>query len=183
VQFGASRKSGRRSAGIGLLALLMALTAAAQTPTGTVATDTTQTTSGITNARPALTTSLWSKAGVPVVAVRFDGVTFAATDPIVKELEQKAGQPLAPEKVRADLRRLFASGRYRDIEVSSEPNGNGITLIYAGVARYYVGRVEIEGVKQERLASLLEYATQLEPGTIFKSEAMPAAVDAVIFSR
>jgi len=179
VQFGASRKSGRRSAGIGLLALLMALTAAAQTPTGTVATDTTQTTSGITNARPALTTSLWSKAGVPVVAVRFDGVTFAATDPIVKELEQKAGQPLAPEKVRADLRRLFASGRYRDIEVSSEPNGNGITLIYAGVARYYVGRVEIEGVKQERLASLLEYATQLEPGTIFKSEAMPAAVDAV----
>jgi len=133
----------------------------------------------ITNTRPALTTSIWSKAGVPVVAVRFDGVTFAATDPLLKEMEQKAGQPLSPDKVRDDLRRLFASGRYRDIEVNSEPNGNGITLIYAGVARYYVGRIEIDGVKQERLASQLEYATQLEPGTIYKSTAVPAAVDAV----
>ena len=111
--------------------------------------------------------------------MRFDGVTLEPNDPILKELEQKAGEPLSPEKVRADMRRLYASGRYRDIEVSSEPNGNGITLIYAGVARYYVGRVEIAGVKQERLASLLEYATQLEPGTIFKATAIPAAVEAV----
>jgi outer membrane protein assembly complex protein YaeT len=170
VQGGASRMS----AGVGLLALLFVLPAAAQTPTNAPPTPT-----EVTNARPALTTSLWSKAGVTVAAVRLDGVTFSPNDPILKELQQKAGEPLAPEKVRADLRRLFASGRYRDIEVSSEPNGSGITLIYAGVARYYVGRVQIDGIKQERLASLLEYATQLEPGTIFKNEAIPAALAAV----
>jgi outer membrane protein assembly complex protein YaeT len=169
---------------VGLLALLIALAAAAQTPATPPAPvspvpDSQQTPSDITNARPALTTSIWSKSGVTVVAVRFDGVTFEPNDPILKELDQKAGEPLSPEKVRGDMRRLYGSGRYRDIEVSSEPNGNGITLIYAGVARYYIGRVEIAGVKQERLASLLEYATQLDPGTTFKSSAIPAAVQSV----
>ena len=86
---------------------------------------------------------------------------------------QKAGQPLDPNKVRADLRRLFASGRYRNIGVSGETTGNGLTLIYAGVPRYYVGRVEIDGVVQERLASLLEFATKLDPGTPFSEPQIP----------
>ena len=205
MQFRASTTSDRRwFAAVGLLVLLAASPAVAQTPAPVVPPATTtpiqtpnpntppitpktgasdqqdqSAPSEITNARPALTNSVWSRAGLHVVAVRFDGVTFEATDPILKELEQTAGQPLDPDKVRADLRRLYASGRYRDIEVSSEPNGSGITLIYAGVPRYYVGRVQINGVKQERLASLLEYATQLEPGTIYKTSAIPAAETAV----
>ena len=39
---------------------------------------------------------------------------------------------------------MYASGRYRDISVSGETSANGLTLIYAGVPRYYVGRVEVE---------------------------------------
>jgi outer membrane protein insertion porin family len=51
--------------------------------------------------------------------------------------------------------------------------------VYGGAARYYIGRVEIAGVQQERLASLLEYATQLDPGTIYKEGSIDAAVGAV----
>jgi outer membrane protein assembly complex protein YaeT len=129
----------------------------------------------VANPLPALTESVWSKRGAPVVAVHFEGVTFAANDAIFGELQQKAGEPLDPDKVRADLRRLYASGRYRNISVSGEPTGNGLTLIYAGVPRYYVGRVEIDGVQQERLASLLEFATKLDPGTPFSEAQVPAA--------
>jgi outer membrane protein assembly complex protein YaeT len=138
-----------------------------------------QSTNAITNPRPALPVSIWSKAGTPVVAVRFDGVTFSAKDEIYGELQQKAGQPLDPEKVRADLRRLFASGRYRDIAVSGEQTGNGLTLVFAGIPQYYVGRVEIVGVKEDRLASLLEYTTKLDPGTIFTDAQIPAAIQSV----
>jgi len=133
----------------------------------------------VTNPLPPLRESIWDKRGVPVVAVKFEGVTFAANDAIVNELTQKAGQPLDPDKVRADLRRLFASGRYRDISVSGETAGNGLTLIYAGVPRYYVGRVEIDGIAQERLASLLEFATKLDPGTPFSEPQIPESVAAV----
>ena len=136
----------------------------------------------VTNPLPPLQESIWDKRGVPVAAVRFEGVTFAENDAILAVLAQRAGQPLDPDKVRADLRRLFASGRYRDISVSGETTGNGLTLIYAGVPRYYVGRVEIDGVVQERLASLLEFATKLDPGTPFSEPQIPASINAVMES-
>lgn len=138
-----------------------------------------QNAANVTNTLPALTTSIWSKAGVKVTDVRFETVTFSENDAIFGELQQRAGQPLDPEKVRADLKKLFASGRYRNISVSGEEQAGGLVLVYSGVPRYYVGRVEIHGIKQDRLTSLLEYATKLDPGTAFEDTAIPAAVDAV----
>ncbi|HEY4008999.1 MAG TPA: POTRA domain-containing protein [Acidobacteriaceae bacterium] len=148
---------------------------ASQTPPEQPAAGTGQSTATVTNALPALKQSVWSESGVPVVAIQFEGVTFDSNNPIFAELQQKAGQPLDPGKVRADVRRLYASWRYRDISVSGERTGNGLTLIYAGVPRYYVGRVEIRSVQQELLTSLLEFATKLDPGTPFSEPEIPAA--------
>ena len=111
--------------------------------------------------------------------MRFDGVVFSKGDALLDEMTQKAGTKLDPEAVRADLRRLFASGRYRDISVRSESADGGIALVYVGVPRYYVGRVQIVGVGSERLSSLLEFATRLEPGTAYTEALVPAAVDGV----
>lgn len=131
----------------------------------------------VTNPLPPLVPSIWSEVGQKVAAIRFDGVRFAENDPILLQLTQKSGQPLDPEKVRADLIRLFNSGRYRDISVSGVRSAQGLLLIYAGVPRYYIGRVEILGVGSERLTSLLEFATKLDPGTAYTETEVPAAVD------
>jgi outer membrane protein assembly complex protein YaeT len=133
----------------------------------------------LADAVPALPTSVWSKAGANVTAVRFEGVTFSANDTITSDLEQKSGAPLDPAKVRDDLRRLFASGRYRNISVYGVPEGSGIGLVYAGDPRYYVGRVTVLGVKEERLASLLEFATRLNPGEPYVDTALATAADSV----
>ena len=109
--------------------------------------------------------------GLRVVKVEFQGVVFDAKDPLPDELPQRTGEPLDPDKVTASIRRLFASGRYRNIRLNGIRENGGVTLIYVGTPRYFVGRVEITGVKDERLASLLEYATKLQPGTDF-SQAM-----------
>ncbi|WP_254063753.1 POTRA domain-containing protein [Granulicella sp. S190] len=114
-----------------------------------------------------LTNSVWQWKGLIVEKILFEGVTFDATDTLPKELTQKAGAPLDPEQVRSSLRRLYASGRYRDISVRGIRQGDQVTLIFAGAARFYVGRVTIAGVKIERLTSLLEFATKLSPGTAF----------------
>jgi outer membrane protein insertion porin family len=122
-----------------------------------------------------LTTTVWAWKGLRVDRIEFEGVTFDATDTLPKELAQKAGEPLDPQKVRDSTRRLCASGRYRDISVRGVKQENGeVTLIFAGIARYYVGRVTILGVKNERLTSLLEFATKLSPGKDF-TEAQLAA--------
>src|SRR6185437_16772209 len=126
---------------------------------------------------PGLSTSVWQWKGLRVNKIEFEGVTFDATDRLPTQLQQKAGEPFDPQKVRQSTRRLFDSGRYRDIEVRGIRQGDGLILIFAGSPRYYVGRVEIEGVKSERLSSLLEYATKLSPGTALTRSAVSAGTD------
>jgi outer membrane protein insertion porin family len=126
-----------------------------------------------------LTASVWEWKGLRVNKILFEGVTFDATDTLPQELAQKVGTPLDPQQVRESLRRLFASGRYRDISVRGVREGGGATLIFSGVARYYVGRVTIKGVKSDQLASLLEFATKLSPGTAFTESQIPAGTQSV----
>lgn len=152
---------------------------AAGTQTAVNQTAVNQTEQAVTNALPALQTSLWSKAGTTVTALRFVGVNFVEKNVIVSELKQKVGSPLDPEKVREDERRLFASGLYVNISVEVVPSGNGVTLVYAGQPQYFVGRVTIVGVSNERLASLLEFATRMDPGAPFTNGALTTAVEAV----
>ena len=113
------------------------------------------------------TASVWQWAGRLVTRISFEGVTFEGEDTLPQELPQQAGQPLDPEKVRQSVRRLFATGRYRSIEVRGVQEGNGVALVYVGPPRYYVGEVEVLGTKTDLLASLLERASKLDPGAVF----------------
>jgi len=122
---------------------------------------------------------MWAWKGLRVEGIEFEGVTFDKTDMLPAELAQKVGEPLDPQKVRESTRRLFASGRYRDIVVRGVRQGNGVTLIFAGMPRYYVGRVTIAGVKNDRLTSALEVATKLSPGKAFTESQIAAGTDGV----
>ena len=126
-----------------------------------------------------LTASLVQYAGQNVEAIRYEGVDFDKSDKLTAELTQKAGEPLEPDKVRQTTRRLFATGRYRNIGVRVERTGAGVTLIFAGTPRYYVGRVQIAGVQQDRLASLLEYGSKLNPGASYSEADAPAGAEAI----
>ncbi|WP_238398560.1 outer membrane protein assembly factor [Edaphobacter sp. 12200R-103] len=131
------------------------------------------------NTGPGLQTSVWDWKGLRVNKVQFTGVIFEKTDTLPSELPQKAGEPLDPQKVRESTRRLFDSGRYRDITVRGIREGDNVTLIFAGVPRYYVGRVTINGVKSDRLSSLLEYATKLDPGTGYTDTSVSTGTEGI----
>jgi len=201
VQRGRARRSLKLRCGLVAAAVWMGLLAAVAeaqgVPASTPATSPSTVQSGATPAQaqqttPAddkalaaaetaagLTTSLWDWKGLRVDKIQFEGVTFDATDTLPQELPQKVGTPLEPQQVRASLRRLFASGRYRDISVRGVRQGDAVTLIFFGPARYYVGRVTIDGVKNDRLASLLEFATKLSPGTAFSEPQIAAGYEGI----
>ncbi len=126
-----------------------------------------------------LTHSLGEYAGKTVAAIRYEGVDFGKTDRLMQQLGQKEGEPLDPAKVRQTTTRLFATGRYRNINVRVEPNGTGVTLIFAGLPRYYVGRIQVNGITDDRLSSLVEYGTNLDPGTAFQDSDLTAATNSV----
>jgi outer membrane protein assembly factor BamA len=106
-------------------------------------------------------------------------VSFDESDTLPSEITQHAGEPLDPEKVRSSTRRLFDSGRYRDITVRGVRQGDGMILIFAGTPRFYVGRVIVVGVKSDRLTSLLTYATKLNPGMAYTDTSIPTGTEGI----
>ncbi|MDP9039055.1 MAG: BamA/TamA family outer membrane protein [Acidobacteriota bacterium] len=124
----------------------------------------------------------WSLAqwqGLRVNHIRLEGVPYDADDTLPQQLSVKEGQPLQARQIADSIRRLFASGRYRDISVEGVREADGVTLVFVGTPRYFVGRVTIEGVSTERLSSLLEYATQLQPGTAFSEGQIAAGTEGI----
>ena len=113
-------------------------------------------------------------AGLQVVSITFEGVNESLLTPLPAQLPQQAGAPLDPVKVRASLRSLYATGLYETIEVAGVRAGNDVSIIFTGTPRLFVGRVNVDGVKDDRLAAVLQSATQLQAGTAY-SESKAAA--------
>ena len=104
-------------------------------------------------------------AGLQVVSIAYDGVREDLLKPLPAQLPQQIGVPLDPDKVRESLRSLYATGLYQTIEVAGIRDGNNVSLIFSGIPRLFLGRVNVEGVKDERLDAVLDSATQLQAGT------------------
>lgn len=123
--------------------------------------------------------SMWKLKGLTVERVEFEGVEFSAQDALPSELAQQPGKPLDPDAVRQSMRRLYATGRYRNLEARATRTATGVVLIFTGAGRYYIGRVLVSGVKEERLTSLLEASTNLQPGVRFAQADLNTALKSV----
>jgi outer membrane protein assembly factor BamA len=118
-------------------------------------------------------------AGLQVVSITFDGVREDLLKLLPSQLAQRAGEPLDPGKVRDSLRSLYATGLYQTVEVDGVRAGDHVSIIFSGVPRLFVGRVNVEGVKDERLDAVLDSATQLQAGTAY-SESKAALAEPAI---
>ncbi|MBW4027211.1 MAG: BamA/TamA family outer membrane protein [Acidobacteria bacterium] len=102
--------------------------------------------------------------GATIRAVEFKGVSAERLAPLPQLLPVQAGQPLDPEKIRNSLRRLYATGLYKTIAVEGYKTGNQVTIIFTGEIAYFLGRITVDGIKGDRLTSLLQRATRLNAG-------------------
>jgi outer membrane protein insertion porin family len=123
--------------------------------------------------------SLLDWEGLQVVSIAFDGVREDMLKPLPAQLPQQVGVPLDPGKVRESLRSLYATGLYQTIEVAGIRDGNNVSLIFSGDPRLFLGRVNVEGVKDERLDAVLDSATQLQAGTAYSESKVALAEPAV----
>ena len=123
------------------------------------------------------TAGLFELRGQKLAAVQFEGVEYGPNDPLPSELGIKPGDTINPEAIRAATRRLFTTGLYRDISVRSVRGDNGITLVFEGTPRFFIGRIRIQGVQQERLVSILEASTELQPGLPFTNTQAATGAD------
>jgi outer membrane protein insertion porin family len=113
----------------------------------------------------AATDSLRAWRGLQVEAIDFQGVDRSRLDPLPDRLPLQANKALSAEDVRQSLRRLYETGLYKGIEVEGIRNGDKVTIIFNGTPALFLGRITVQGVKNDRLTSQLQRSARLNPGT------------------
>jgi outer membrane protein insertion porin family len=126
---------------------------------------------------------------LPAQAQKYEGKTLVAIefDPDLQPLDRtellqilplKIGRPLRLADVRASINRLFATGRYADIQVDAQPAGGGVRLRFITRNSWFLGKVEITGkISSPPNSNQLENATQLNLGEPFTDAKIQQAMD------
>ena len=117
--------------------------------------------------------------GLKVAAVQFKGVGGQLLDPLPARLALQPGQPLDASKLRESLRRLYATGLYHTIQVEGTREGDEVTIIFTGEPRVFIGRVFVDGVKNDRLASQIGRAAKLEAGSAFSQARLDRGTESI----
>src|SRR5215469_14540184 len=82
--------------------------------------------------------------GRPIAAIEFvpPGQPLSA-EKLQELLAVKQGQPLRDVAVRATIERLFATGRYSDIQVDARSSDGGVVLRFLTKSRWFIGDVSV----------------------------------------
>ncbi len=92
-------------------------------------------------------------------------------------LPLKRGEPLHIAAVRASIERLFATGRYTDIQVDAEPYDSGVIIRFLTKNSWFVGDVSVSGnISDPPNPGQLENATQLELGQSYSDAKLQQAI-------
>ncbi len=115
--------------------------------------------------------------GRPIRAVEFQ----PEKQPYSREYLQallplKLDEPLKLADVRAAIERLYATGRYADIEVDARFAQAGVILKFITTPNYFVGHVSVGRVSDPPNEGVLVNATRLELGSPYTEEGLTQAV-------
>ncbi|MBW2457780.1 MAG: hypothetical protein JRI68_24965 [Deltaproteobacteria bacterium] len=104
----------------------------------------------------------------PVVDVTLEGIDDGNQD-VLKLVTSRAGAPLAPAKIRADIEKLWATGRFEDVSVEARTSPKGLTLVFVVVPRPTTGKLFFQGIAQLPKHQV-DDAVQLHPGKPFEPQ-------------
>ena len=80
-------------------------------------------------------------------------------------LPVKRGEPLRIAEVRAAMQRLFATGRYADIQADAEPYGEGVILRFLTKNSWFIGGIQAMGrISDPPNSGQVESASDLDLG-------------------
>ncbi len=118
---------------------------------------------------------------------KFDGLTVRSIqfDPLQQPLEAselheilplKIGAPLRQEDVRSSIERLFATGRYADIQVDAEEYSGGVVIRFLTQSAWFIGHVSVSGrVASPPTEAQLESTAGLDLGQPFEESKLASA--------
>lgn len=119
--------------------------------------------------------------GLTVVVIRFPNLVVAADQQSFRQLiAQKENSALEPALVRQSIHQLFDSGRFADVRIEAEANGNGVALDIVTAPNYFVGQIRVESDLRRPTAGQVANASRLNLGELFTSDKLDLAVDNIL---
>jgi outer membrane protein assembly complex protein YaeT len=112
-----------------------------------------------------------------VRGISFGGIASERISSLENRLPQGVGSPLDREKVAASLRQVFATGLFDSVEVDGKREGDGVSLVFAGSPRMFIGAVTVDGAKGATVNTQLQRASRLNTGTRFSKAKMTQALE------
>ncbi|MFC1641428.1 outer membrane protein assembly factor BamA [Myxococcota bacterium] len=116
--------------------------------------------------------------GQPIVSILVAGNRRVSTRDILSYLHLRVGRSFAPETLTQDVRELWNSGFFEDIEVDLERGDQGVTLRFVVRERPNIRGVEFEGNEEIDDEDLLE-AIGVKSDTILSRPAVGRAVQKI----
>jgi len=116
--------------------------------------------------------------GAPIAGIEVVGNRRVSESDILSYLRQRKGQPFAPEALTQDVRELWQSGFFEDIEVDLERTDRGVTLRFIVRERPAIAEVSFEGNDAIDGDDLGE-AVEVKPNTILSYPAIRRAIQKI----
>lgn len=110
-----------------------------------------------------------AQVGQPIVELQLDQEGRVVNETAVLRLiETRVGDKLSVRSVRETIAHLMALGRYEDVQVLSEPVGNGVRVKYVLLPRHPIDRIEFAGqgeLSEDSLRQLITDRFGTSPST------------------
>jgi outer membrane protein insertion porin family len=122
------------------------------------------------------TTARWE--GRPISRIEFNPQQqpLPAAE-LTRILPLKAGSTLRMDDVRDAIRKLYATGRFADVQIDVSPDGPGASLRISTELQYFISGVNIAGEREPPNPNQLISASKLELGTLFAESDLDRAID------
>lgn len=108
-----------------------------------------------------------------IQSVKVSGNRFVETDAILMQIDSQAGQPLSRKTISRDVRRLFETGNFKNIQVEGTTTSSGVMLNYVITENPLVAEFDIVG-NSEISEKDIERKIKLKPGVVFNQTKLRA---------
>ena len=94
-----------------------------------------------------------------VMGIEVKGLKRIGEGVVRNLISQKTGQPLSPEKITTDIKRIYQTGYFEDVKVEARPFEGGLKLIYAVKEKPVLRKIDFYGNKHIKTADIKKKVT------------------------
>lgn len=114
-----------------------------------------------------------------VTAVLIEGNQKTDSGAILRRVTTKAGDRFDPEKLRTDLKSIFALGSFDDVRIKAEKSEQGRQITFVVTEKPIIGQVNLTGVKKLKETEVREVIAVI-PNTILNTVTVQGAADSIV---